>query len=287
VPRFVSAESVNWPGMVFSPDGRRVSLVGIDVQRDSGQEGSSQPPPQRVALVTLDAGSGKVVRRVAAGGYRRGLLGSVGVSWSGRYAAGVFFEPTGSGRVRLWRLDDGRGGWQSPPQELSRSYASRIEFSSDDTVLKAGARWWDAWTGKPLSAGRANRQPWLRGWGARTVVSPDGTQKAGWDAGKVTVADAASGRVVRVLPADLDPGRVVGPWFHFSRSGRRLAMLATGRDDTRLRVWQVGTGERILTVDWSRLGTRSAWSPDERTLAVSTDGSSLNEGDGFALFHVP
>jgi hypothetical protein len=309
VPRLAAAEPLNWPGMVFTPDGRRVAIAGIDVQRTGGHDEPKQPPPQRAALVSIDAADGRVVQRVAVGAYRPGLIGSAGVSWSGRFAAGVFAEPGSSGmapsqqtggndeadavspgRVRLWRLDGQSGGWQSPVTQLSTSNASQVQFSSDDLVLKAGARWWDVRTGRPMSARQANRHPWLRGWGARTVLSPDGALKVGWDeAGRVTLADAASGRAIRRLSPGVDSRRVIGPWFHFSASGRRLAMLATqgGRDGTWLRVWQVGSGKPIFTLTWSRLGTRSAWSPDERQLAVSYNGKSLRDGDGIALFRLP
>lgn len=302
VPGFVGNEALrSFPAIAFAPDGKHLSMVGTEVQRSGQSEDDKQPPPQRTALVTIDATSGAVTYHTADGPYLRGgLVGTLGVSWTGRYAAGVFFEPgwRGSaseddgtlpkGRVRLWRLDGLPGGWESPVMELPRTQG--MIFSLDEAAVEAAGLWWDVQTGKRLES--RDQEAWGRRWGAREVASADGTVKAAWDgkAGQVTLSDARSGKVLRALPGDLGPeADVIGPWFHFSPSGKRLSMIATvrGSDDAALRVWDIGSGSRLLNLASPLLRTRSAWSPDERVLAVEATGDSREEGGGVALFRLP
>jgi WD40 repeat protein len=173
---------------------------------------------------------------------------------------------------------------------MTLPHQALVQFSSDDSVLRVQDGYWNVQTGKPASRSSAGTVPWLREWGARDrVLSPDGATRADWDdrSGGVTLTETASGRLVRALSSGLDPERVRTAWFHFSRSGRRLAMLATTDDgSTRVRAWEIASGTPILTVDSPRLGVRSAWAPDERRLAVATSGATLREGGGVAMFRL-
>ncbi|MBO3752019.1 hypothetical protein J5X84_38630 [Streptosporangiaceae bacterium NEAU-GS5] len=294
------------PGVAFTPDGKRLAMVGIEVEEEAPEpeatSEASRLPLQRAALVTIDVSRATVVNRVNDGAYQRGLAGAFGVSSTGRYAAGVFLDPgslqegqtegpdaKGSGRIRVWRLDGRPGGWQSP--QMTLSHQALVQFSADDAVLRVDDRFFDVGSGKQLSSESVGNAQFYPGWGTGDgAFSPDRGVKVTWNyrTGVVAASEAASGRVVRELPTALDPGQAQTVSFRFSPSGKRLAMRATlYGGDVMLQGWEVGSGRRILSLTSSMLGIETAWSPDEKTLAVSTSGMTQRTGEGVALFHLP
>ncbi|MEU4233709.1 hypothetical protein AB0F17_56300 [Nonomuraea sp. NPDC026600] len=116
VPGFVGDEALrSFPAIAFAPDGKRLSMVGTEVRQSGLPEDDKQPPPQRTVLVTIGATSGAVTDHTAEGPcLRGGLGGTLGVSWTGRYAAGA----VASGRSFRWLGIAGDGAAPDPGDDL-------------------------------------------------------------------------------------------------------------------------------------------------------------------------
>jgi RNA polymerase sigma factor (sigma-70 family) len=187
----------------------------------------------------------------------------------GRHTGGVSYAPDGKavatagddGAVRLHDPDTGKelphlrgvGGsgeflWLGFAPEGQRLVALRGVVRP--AACEPGSGRLQSWT----PDGREARELVIDGCGRWAAISPDGAVfvMAG-DGGALTVWDSASGTRVRQLTGDdgKDKRGPSAPWimptFAFSPDSRFLASAGRGEKD--IRVWEVGTGKLVQTLN--------------------------------------
>jgi WD40 repeat protein len=139
---------------------------------------------------------------------------------------------------------------------------SEIAFSPDGQRLAAGAKVWDATSGKPIVT--------LEHTGAvpGAAYSPDGQRLAGIDADKENWTSkiwyASSGKIISAFKAPRGIAHLA-----FSPDGQRLA--AGGEVDGMVRVWDVVSVQETLTLKASttKIVEALCFSPDGQRLATS------------------
>jgi eukaryotic-like serine/threonine-protein kinase len=240
--------------VVFSPDGRRLAVAGLD----------------RMVMI-WDWQTGQTLLQF---GPHEEIAWDVAFSSDGRFLA----VGCNSGPIKLWDLADRR--------EIAtlRGHAGNVTSVAFEPggvrLASAGAfgsvRLWDVTALPEPTVFRGHVE------NVRCVVfHPDGTRlaTAGKD-GTVRVWDVATGEELLTLWVHRETAGGVA----FSPDGRRLASsdLADG-----IRVWDPGTGRPVFTVVPPGKETRSlVYSPDGRALAsADTDGVHLwDAGHGGLLF---
>jgi WD40 repeat protein len=169
-------------------------------------------------------------------------------------------------KVRLWNTGNGQEVRQLLGHQKTYSYSSvsAVAFTPDGKLLvSTGSHdqtmvFWEVATGKEL------RRVQQRGISA-AVFSPDGKILAagGWD-DRIHLREAATGKEIRVMPPEPQPGSTVDS-VAFSPDGKTLA---SGSHDSIVRLWDVATGavrhslKGHQDVVWS-----VAFSPDGKLLA--------------------
>jgi WD40 repeat protein len=231
-------------GVVFSSDGRRLATVGQTEH----------------TVRVWDADRGEELFAL------RGDLGSTAFSPDGRRLA----TAAGGHTIKVWDADAGQG-----PRQLRghKSIVVGIAFSPDGRRLASVAndktlRVWDAGTGaevfsKPCPA-------------TRVAFSPDSTRlaTAGGDAydsskpGRITVWDAATGKVLLTLPGH----RSIVFSVAISRDGTRLVSASCDAKPDRpgeVKVWDVNAATEVLNIPQPSHVNCAALSPDGKYVATA------------------
>jgi WD40 repeat protein len=270
-------------GVAFSPDGKRLASVGLEVGRIGTQPGQ----PGEVKL--WDAQTGRELLALPF----KGLVGvlrqnhSVAFSPDGRRVATCGGEiqsrvHPGPGEVvpgevvKVWDAQTG----QEVLTIKDRGYVSSVAFSPDGKRIAgqsiAKLKVWDAQKGQEA----LTIETAFGGWPTLGSVafSPDGKRlvSAGRDA-TAKVWDAQTGREVHTLKGHT--GLVIN--VAFSPDGKRLV---TASSDKTVTVWDADTGQELLTVQGGR---GIAFSPDGHRLASGTGGGTVTIYDATPLLETP
>ncbi len=203
-----------------------------------------------------DVAAGTVRQRLSVTGDR---VGAMAFSPDGRrLATGPAYgiDPPRGSAIQLWNLDDGQElrRWESFADGLAFSPDGRTLAGSTETRVDGGTRaalkLYDASSGAEL---------WrVGGTFSNVVFSPDGSRVVAGELAEVKVIDAVSGQEIRTLPY----GRNLHIYsLAFSPDG---AVLATGADDNRIRLWR--------TADWTRLDRGEGHDGPAHVVAFSPDG---------------
>jgi WD40 repeat protein/serine/threonine protein kinase len=243
--------------MVFSPDGKRLITIGGDRPKELGH----RPAPE---LKTWDAQTGQELRRFTLNGDPEGIM--VFSADAQRLASGSH------GEVKVWDTQTG--------QELHtfKGGSNEVVFSPDGKRLASPSgrevKLWDVQTGEELPA--------LEGPTAEInalAFSLDGHRLACAFEDKdktVKVWDAQSGQELLSLKHP--------DWVYrlaFSPDGKRLlsasgfADYGVGRDDHAVvKIWDIQTGQVLLSVQEESKFTFLALSPDGKRIATADANES-------------
>jgi WD40 repeat protein len=282
--------------VVFSPDGRRVVVVGREQAAVLKAEGRERPQllPHRPARV-FDVATGKELFGLEGG---RCHLTGVQFSSDGRSiltaesehaeemefatlsqlkgssSGGNGAEPT---TVRLYDADTGKSRQVFPGHQgrvrASFSPDGRQVFSATD----GGGRVWDTATGKEVLT-----IPEARGWAA--AFSPDGSLLF-----SENVWDARTGKEVARLerPLGVVLEALTGGTGVFSPDGR---FLAAACGDKAVRIWEARTGKvRVVLKGHQREVYSAEFSPDGRCLVTASEDETARIWDvdsGKELVHL-
>jgi WD40 repeat protein len=236
----------------FSPDGTRVAAGFFD--------GS---------VTVWDTATGKRLHALTSGPIH---VAAVGFSADGRRLATANL----SSRVVVWDVGTGAVVREITGPDVEK--VNSVALSADGRHLITGsgklvARLWDADTGKLIHSLSAERAAGY--WETTVALSPDGR----WAAyahdiytgavGDIAIQlfDTATGKLTYQLEGHQRAARKLA----FSRDSRRLA--SAGHDDT-VRVWDVVTGQEVLSRPAPRNVVDLGFSRDGRRLsAVAVDGT--------------
>jgi RNA polymerase sigma factor (sigma-70 family) len=301
-PREVQGQAHQGPSLAFSPDGSVLASVSVfdgvirlwDVKTGrmvgpaGGHEGAvtaTQFLPGGKLLVTgsedegvarlWDRASGKELRAFVP---RLPFLTALACSPDGKIlAAGGVSSKT----VRLVDVATGR-----ELRRLEAPHSEAVAFSPDGKVLassglnQGGIRLWDVATGRPLRLLAKTDNGEVRD----LAFSPDGKLlAAGRHDYAVQVWDLAAGLPLAVA-AQWNEGLKVKHSLHglharvaFSPDGR---MLAVGRPDGSVTLWELATGRRRLRMPGHADAVMGlAFAPDGRTLAGAGDDGTVRLWD--------
>jgi len=265
----------------FRPDGKRLVTGAGDPMRtgvDSHGElklWDATKPPDRPTLPDADLDSCCVCTcgdgRIAAGGKD----GKVRV-----------WDPSGARPVQ--RIDAGPGkvlrlAWSADGERLV-SVSQNTDSSGWGTLrawnVSKGAAAWTAADPVPTAGGMA--------------FSPDGSRVAAstWD-GAIRILDGANGRELRTLPPppelagiDAMPISVLA----FYPDAKRLALIIARTGPDTLRVYDLTTGDRVLSAGKDSFVSALTVSSDGRRLAAGTSDGTLqvfDASDGRSLATMP
>lgn len=270
--------------VVWSADSRAVALAGQNgavTLWDSwtGQEQQRFSPHQSSALCVAFSPDGRLLASGSEDGAihvneMASAVRRLRLSRSGCSITSLSFSPDGTRLATgAYKLDTGEVCiWELPSGHLLHEYqltnmVNGVAFSPDGRVLAASMSGgtisrWDAITGAKLTAFECPAQS-TNG----IVFSPDGqllaTGCASVQKGRATILDAVSGNPVRSLHGQ--KSILLRPAF--SPDGLRL--YTAGYNDHDFRVWDVRTGQRLISLRMPNTNTSVACSPDGRRLAVA------------------
>jgi WD40 repeat protein len=242
----------------YHPDGRRLAVA-------SGPFGSGDPPGE---VKIWDADAGREIRTLPSHPYG---INSVCFSPDGHRLAG------GSGRlgaqespgeVKVWDVDTGREiltcqGHLGP--------VLRVDFSPDGRLLASASfdrtiGLWDAQTGKEVHTLNGHKDTVTS-----VCFSPDGKLLASTSLDKsVTVWDVATGLARLTLQGHPTSVNSVS----FSPDGKRLAsasgQFAPHASLGEVKIWDVDTGQEIITLETRAVTTSVSFSPGGKRLASAS-----------------
>lgn len=185
-----------------------------------------------------DVGAGIVTRRLAMAGNG---VGALAFSPDGLRLAASSIRPFASGRgvaIQLWNLSDGQEllRWGSLAEDLAFSPDGRTLAANTETPFGVGS--WRA--AVKLYDTSSGAELWQSGGTFDPIAFfPDGSRLVSGGLQGATVFDAATGKEIRTLPhgANLHVSSLA-----FSPDG---GMLATGADDSRIRLWRTANWTRV------------------------------------------
>ncbi len=284
-------EPVDVPGdhdfcPIFSPDGRWLATVTPNLagsalwRADNHQKvyaladrqiiGFSSNSEQAVAFdagdmkLDLFGSDGLAVRSVALAGPAPASsdFASAGMSPDGR----AFFTIDATGLIRVWETDTGRqvcaiNGLAPPVRNAVLSPGGKyiaVSVERDNLV-----HLWDC----PTGAGRelAGHIDFVSG----IAFSADNTMLAtGSMDGTIRIWNVAAGESTAVLLGHMNEATDVA----FSPDGRTLASLGRGEA---VKLWHLPTGREVFSESLTNAGVWLRFSPDGRSLAVTTDDDHL------------
>ncbi len=253
----------------FSPDGRLVAAIADD---GSGAPVAPEWPIRLLNVDTLDP----VTRQPALPDL--GIVAITGLAFSqdGHHlAAGLHLEQplpgggTNIGLILVWDLR----ALEQPPRRVVPPYRPESLALSRD-----GGTVYSEWpvTAYDVATGAVK---WRRGetFGIPAIdISRNGDLLAfneygdGWPS--TTVADARTGKTVRVLHSQSDPARGLA----FSSDGRLLATTQSGGEAI---VWDVASGNRRHIIKTSEVPWAVGFSPNSQTLYTGGDEGILRSYD--------
>jgi len=259
----------------FSPDGKQLAAI-------EECPGDARPEEMAAGLRLWDVATGQMVRRFEPPAPEEGAgFSPTAFSFSpdGKLLAAVGHEGEKAGLIRLWDVAGSRVSWRLQGQAALRA---PFAFSPDGKMFATVNATnelclWDTTTGRTLRrlSGQIEALEAL-------VFSPDGSRLvSGNDKGTMRLWDLTTGRQVAGYA-------VVSRAVLFSPDGQTLAIADAGQH---IRLYEAKTGKELHTLEASFLtgaslkpsflvatqgaGWPIAFSPDGRTLAALTTGSSV------------
>jgi Raf kinase inhibitor-like YbhB/YbcL family protein len=292
-PLTLSDHSDDIWAVAFSPDGRLLASGG---------------PPTGAKIRIWDATNGALIRRLAP---HRDDVSALAFSPDGKWLASGSVDKT----VRIWKAETGElvhnlMGHAHMVRSVAFSHGGESLVSGSDGDLKL----WDPITGtecKTLHEGGSaapvafrsdgkvvalvgirpeQGKPFktVRIWDTQSgevLPLPEGIRISGWSAAFAPSAQLVAGvshdnrSLIKVWEVDSGVERRTFPsegdvgGFAFSAEGDRLA---AGRQDGKVRVWDLGTGELLhLFTEHTRLVRALAFSSDGKRLATGSDDDTI------------
>lgn len=219
--------------VAFSPDGRLL-VTG---------DGSPWPNPKRpkggfAQIKGWEVATGRELFSIK--GDKIGVY-DVAFSPDGKWLVSAGYDM----KVRLWEVATGR---ERRTMKGHKGIVHSVAFSPDGQFVASASadrtvRLWDVPKGRKLRT-FGPTSPKASLFGGELAISPDGQWLAssGWDS-PLNLWDLATGRLRSTFPGSEDMGINS---VAFSPDGRWL-VLGSGRDDNRIRLWNVRTGDNPLS----------------------------------------
>lgn len=263
---------------------RALLRLGTVRFRHGGQVNALALSPQGKTLATAsedgtlrlwDAATGRELRRFT----EQDRVRSLAFTPDGTILASV--GGPGNHAVRLWEVTTGK---LLRKLESPGHWFGRVAVSPDGKMVAASADrhrivLWETGTGRLLHTLDGREQSNFPG---PIAFSPDGqTLASGSNSGSIHLWNVATGQGQRrfVVQPPLPEGKGGPPWYHgmiqtlaFSPDGRTLA---SGAQQSPIRLWDMSTGKEIRTLPGDRAGTFS--------LAFSPDGGILASGEATGM----
>jgi WD40 repeat protein len=225
-------------GISFSPDGQRLASASVDN-----------------TVKVWDAQTGQ--EAVALRGHTDGLHCAI-FSPEGRRLASASWDKS----VKLWDVETGQEtlalrGHAGPVTSVSFSpNGRRLASASQDQTVKV----WDVQTGQEILSLRQSTPV------ASVSFSPDGQHLAGACSNTVKLWDAQTGRETITLSGRMSVVHSIS----FSPDGRRLACGFQGSSP---KIWDIRTGQVVLSLNHGETVWTVSFSPDGQRLASGGDST--------------